>query len=97
MGHRRCRQRMGERSAFRVPHIAPTEAAMPEHPRQSDHQVDEQDHASATRRAMLWLGGRLGLAASLGALPAAAKQKKKKNKEATVGRVQAQGRKHDGH
>lgn len=50
---------------------------MPEHPRQSDHQVDEQDHASATRRAMLWLGGRLGLAASLGALPAAAKKKKK--------------------
>lgn len=62
---------------------------MPERPRLSDHQVDEQDHASATRRAMLWLGGRLGLAASLSALPVAARKKKKKKPPQVLFRLKA--------
>jgi hypothetical protein len=55
------------------------------HPRHAADEFQERAQFSETRRAMLWLGGRLsiaaGLSASLGALSAEAKKKKKRKKK----------------
>jgi hypothetical protein len=56
---------------------------MPACSRHTSESPNERRRASATRRAMLWLGSWLGLAASLGAglAPTGAKKKKKKKKK----------------